>query len=119
VLFARAIPTLVAERFGAALDAFLGRSALTRADLAGHACHPGGAKVLAALEDSFGLTEGGLTEARAVLRDHGNMSAPTVLFVLDRVRRTAEAGPVIATAMGPGFTAGFALLQPAPAAGAA
>ena len=66
-------------------------------------CHPGGAKVLAALESSLDLGTGALDLERDVLRAHGNMSAPTVLFVLDAAIRAGITGRMMATAMGPGF----------------
>jgi alkylresorcinol/alkylpyrone synthase len=111
VLFAQAIPGLVQSRYGEALDGFLARNGMARADVAGHACHPGGAKVVAAMEDVFGLPAGGMRAARDVLWDFGNMSAPTVLFVLDRLLRGGLPGPTLATALGPGFSAGFALFE--------
>jgi alkylresorcinol/alkylpyrone synthase len=111
VLFSRDIPALIRENMAAATDSFLTRAGLARADIDGFICHPGGAKVVAALEDVFGLDEGGLTEARAVLRDYGNMSAVTVLFVLERMRRAGMQGRYLMTALGPGFTAGFQILE--------
>src|SRR3546814_19268861 len=86
VLFSRDIPALIRERMGPVVDGFLARHGLARADLDGYACHPGGAKVIAALEEVFGVPDGGFTAARGVLRDFGNMSAVTVLFVLERLR---------------------------------
>lgn len=115
VLFSRDIPTLIRRDFGPVLDVFLARHGLTRSDVAVPACHPGGAKVVAALEDAFGLPPGGMAIARGVLRDYGNMSAPTVLFVLRAALERTSAGPVLATAFGPGFTAGFVLLSRAAA----
>ena len=47
---------------------------------------------------------------REVLADYGNMSAPTVFFVLERVLAQGEAGPLTLAALGPGFTASFAAL---------
>ena len=70
-----------------ASDAFLQRIGLTHADLAGFVCHPGGVKVLDALEQAFDLDPGTMQDARDVLREHGNMSAVTVLFVLQRMLR--------------------------------
>jgi alkylresorcinol/alkylpyrone synthase len=116
VRFARAIPTLVRERYGAALDGFLDRNGLARSDLTAFACHPGGAKVVTALEEVFGLAEGQMSAAREVLRDYGNMSAPTALFVLERLCRAPLPGPMLASALGPGFSAGFALILPPTAA---
>ena len=67
--------------------------------------------MISALEEVFGLAEGGLTEARSVLRDYGNMSAVTVLFVLERMREAGLKGRYLMTALGPGFTAGFQVLE--------
>jgi alkylresorcinol/alkylpyrone synthase len=80
-------------------------------DVAGFVCHPGGVKVLDALEDAFDLAPGTMQEAREVLREHGNMSAVTVLFVLQRMLRRGLAGRHLMTALGPGFTAGFQILE--------
>src|SRR5262249_24951395 len=110
VLFSRDIPSLVRDHLAPALDDFLARQALNRDALAGFIVHPGGAKVLAALEDVFGLPAGGLEDARAVLRDYGNMSAATVLFGLRRALDRGVGGLQLLSALGPGFTAGFQLL---------
>src|SRR3546814_14738105 len=85
---------------GPVVDGFLARHGLARADLDGYACHPGGAKVTAALEEVFGVPDGGFTAARGVLRDFGNMSAVTVLFVLERLRRKGMKGRYLMTGMG-------------------
>ena len=111
VLFSRDIPALVRERLGSALDGFLSEQGLGRDDIDGYICHPGGAKVIAALEEVFGLEDGSLTDARAVLRDFGNMSAVTVLFVLERMRAAGLRGRYVMTALGPGFTAGFQIVE--------
>lgn len=111
VLFSRDIPNLVRNNLRAAADAFLGREGLTLDDVAGMICHPGGAKVLDALEAAFGLPPGGMTDARAVLREHGNMSAVTVLFVLERMLAKGMRGRHLMSALGPGFTAAFLLLD--------
>lgn len=107
VLFSRDIPSLVREQFQAPLSRFLRDNALTQRDLAGFICHPGGAKVISALEDVFGLPEGGLTTARQVLRDYGNMSAATVMFVLAEQMKQGGLGLYLMSALGPGFSAGF------------
>jgi alkylresorcinol/alkylpyrone synthase len=110
VLFSRDIPAIIRRDYGAALDAFLGRQGLRRSDLGGLALHPGGAKVVEAREGVFGLPRGGLAEARAVLARYGNMSAPTVLFVLQEVLRQRRREHILVSALGPGFTAGFVTL---------
>ena len=109
--FSRDIPTLVRTELRAATTAFLRRHGLGHEDVRHFVCHPGGAKVLTAIEAAFELTPAALAEARSVLRDFGNMSAVTVLFVLDRVLKSGKRGRMLMTALGPGFTAGFQLLE--------
>jgi 3-oxoacyl-[acyl-carrier-protein] synthase III len=76
-------------------------------------CHPGGAKVLDAIETALELQNGMLRNEREVLRDHGNMSAPTVLFVLERALKRGLRGSAVLSALGPGFTASFLALNAA------
>ena len=113
VRLSRDIPSLVRARMREVTTEFLGRHRLDLADIRHFVCHPGGMKVLAALEDAFGIAEGTLAEGRAVLRDNGNMSAATVLFVLDRMLKAGATGPMLMTAMGPGFTAAFQMIEAA------
>jgi alkylresorcinol/alkylpyrone synthase len=113
VVFSRDIPTLVRTDLRAVVDCFLARHDAGLADLAGFVCHPGGAKVLDALEDCFELAPGALVHAREVLRDHGNMSAATVLFVLKKTLEAGASGPQLMTTLGPGFTAGMLVVKPA------
>jgi len=115
-IFSRDIPHLVAAGLGPAARGFLDRHGFALGDVDRFVCHPGGPKVIAACEAAFGLPNGALTEARDVLREFGNMSAASVLFVLERVLASArESGErwerALVTALGPGFTAGFALLS--------
>jgi len=111
--FSRDIPTLARTQLRDAANSFLARHALAVDDIQHFVCHPGGAKVLTALEDAFGLAKGTLVEGRSVLRDFGNMSAVTVLFVLDRMLQAGAQGRMLMTALGPGFTAGFQILDAA------
>lgn len=67
--------------------------------------------MLDAVESALGLQKGTLRDEREVLRTHGNMSAPTVLFVLERVLRRGLRGPALLSAMGPGFTVSLAALE--------
>jgi alkylresorcinol/alkylpyrone synthase len=111
VLFSRDIPTLVRKEIGALVAAFLERRGLALSDIAEFCCHPGGAKVLDALEDVFGVQRRGLVHSRNVLRRYGNMSAATVLFVLAESLAAGGSGRRLLTTLGPGFTAGFVLLE--------
>jgi alkylresorcinol/alkylpyrone synthase len=71
--------------------------------------------VLSALQRAFDLEGDALADAHAVLRDYGNMSAATVMFLLQRL--LAEPPPAsrwrrtLVNALGPGFTAAFVLLE--------
>lgn len=111
VLFSRDIPNLVRTRLAEPANAFLDAHGLAPADIARHACHPGGAKVLDALEEVYGLPAGGLAAAREVLRRYGNMSAATAMFVLAETMREGVPGHWLMSALGPGFTASFTLLE--------
>ncbi len=105
VIFDRAIPPFAEANIASAVSGILGRNGLEIADVDRFACHPGGAKVITALERAFSLDQGTLDHERAVLADYGNMSAPTALFVLDRVAKAGLPPRTLLTAMGPGFTA--------------
>lgn len=106
-IFARSIPDLATSDLRPAADQFLARHGLGLEDIQSFCFHPGGAKVVLALEQAFGLAQGVLRNEREVLRDFGNMSAPTVLFVLERELASPTAGRRFLSALGPGFTASF------------
>lgn len=111
VVFSRDIPSLIAAHYRPALHGWLKRAGLALGDFDGFCCHPGGAKVVTALERALERPEGTLALERAVLRDFGNMSAATVLFVLERMLSTPLPHRTLLTALGPGFTAGFVALE--------
>ena len=115
-IFSRDIPQLVQTQFRPVVDAYLAQSQLTRADVDVFLSHPGGTKVLDALESAFGLSAGALADSRAILADYGNMSAVTLLFVLERALHegaltSASWRRALLSAMGPGFTAAFVTLE--------
>ena len=113
VVLSRDLPTFVRTQMRAVTVQFLQRYGFDLADVAHFVCHPGGAKVLTALEEAFGIAEGTLVAGREVLRDYGNMSSATVLFVLDRMLKAGAGGRMLMTAMGPGFTAAFQIIEAA------
>jgi len=106
-IFSRSIPDLVASDLRPAADAFLVRHGLSLSDVNAFTFHPGGAKVITALEQAFSLEQGQLQDERAILAGYGNMSAPTVLFVLERTLAGPFTGRRFISALGPGFTASF------------
>ena len=105
VIFQQSIPPFVRRRLGPAVDGILQGIGLERADVGRFVCHPGGAKVLIALEGALGLEQGALDHEREVLAAFGNMSAPTVLFVLERVLNGETPDRLFLSTLGPGFTA--------------
>lgn len=112
-IFAQSIPGLVERDLRVVLDAYLARNRRCVSSVDAFACHPGGAKVLDALEDSLELQRGSLEDSRATLRDFGNMSAATALFVLQRMKDRLASQRTLLSALGPGFSASFLMLDPA------
>ncbi|MGB5725335.1 MAG: type III polyketide synthase [Parasphingorhabdus sp.] len=112
LVLARDIPTFVTKDFAPFCDAFLEVQGLAKSDLSEPACHPGGGRVVEALEAYFAPDLAGIPATREVLRHHGNMSSPTVLFVLEQLLRQKPAKPILLTALGPGFTAALGILDP-------
>ncbi|WP_344046275.1 3-oxoacyl-[acyl-carrier-protein] synthase III C-terminal domain-containing protein, partial [Microbacterium terricola] len=103
------VPRIVGREIRAVVDGFFGP------DTGAHAwaVHPGGRAVLDRIEAGLGLDPDALDRSRAVLRDHGNMSSATVLFVLRDLLEDADLDdghPVATLAFGPGLTVESALL---------
>ena len=114
-IFSRDIPRLVGTELGNVARAFLARHGLALSDIDRFVCHPGGPKVIDAYENVFGLSPGALEGARRSLAEYGNMSAASVMFVLDGTLAAApDSGEswrrALLTALGPGFSAGFVVL---------
>jgi alkylresorcinol/alkylpyrone synthase len=84
---------------------------LSMTDIDRFICHPGGAKVIVALEAALALDQGALDSEREVIADYGNMSSPTILFVLEKARARGLPARSLLTALGPGFTASCVALR--------
>ena len=106
VVLSQALPRFLEEHLAAPARDFI-----TRLGLNGEKphliCHLGSTKVLAAIESALALEFGTLADERAVLRQYGNMSSPSVLFVLEHALARGRSGPAVLAALGPGFTASF------------
>jgi alkylresorcinol/alkylpyrone synthase len=113
VIFDRAIPPFAETNVGPAMGEMLADWGQPPADVGRYVCHPGGAKVIAALEAALHVAPGSLDHEREVLARFGNMSAPTVLFVLERAIRAGLPRTSVAAALGPGFTFSTALIEAA------
>jgi alkylresorcinol/alkylpyrone synthase len=111
VIFDRAIPPFVETNVGPAMAVMLQSWGIDRADVDRYVCHPGGAKVIAALERTLDVAEGTLDHEREILKSFGNMSAPTVLFVLERAMQAGLPRRIVTTALGPGFTFSAACIE--------
>ena len=111
VLFDRAIPPFITRELEAAVDDMLGSMDVRRDEISRLCCHPGGVKVIDAIETALSLPPGELDLERQILSDFGNMSAPTVLFVLERLIARGLPERVLMTAFGPGFTCAGMLLE--------
>ncbi|HEY6049511.1 MAG TPA: type III polyketide synthase [Sphingomicrobium sp.] len=113
VIFDRAIPPFIIDNLPDAVDEICAQLKIARDDISRFCCHPGGVKVIDAIESSLHLNQGELNLEREVLNDFGNMSAPTVLFVLERLLERGLPERVLMTAFGPGFTCSGMLLEAA------
>jgi predicted naringenin-chalcone synthase len=103
------VPETIRAHLRPWLDRWLAAQGLTPADVRSWAIHPGGPRILDVVGDALGLGAEATAESRAVLEECGNMSSPTVLFILDRLRRRAAPRPCVALGFGPGLAAEAAL----------
>ena len=114
VVFSRRIPEIVRNRIHGNLQPFLKRNGIDLQDFAHYVVHPGGAKILDAFQRALKLAPNALRHSRCVLRNFGNLSAPTVLFILDHLVRegSAQKGDCgLLAAFGPGFSSELVLLR--------
>ncbi len=105
------VPRLIQANIGAILDGLLGRSGRRREEIALWALHPGGRAIMDRVAATLGLTDRQLWASYQVLREYGNMSSATILFVLELILRRPGTGPVFAAAFGPGLTVESALME--------
>jgi len=103
-------PELLRVAAPAWVDDALAARGLTRDSIGAWAIHPGGARIVRALADGLGLDDGAIRVSLDVLREHGNMSSATVLFVLRRLWMADAPRPWAALAFGPGLAAEAAFL---------
>jgi alkylresorcinol/alkylpyrone synthase len=105
------VPDALATHVAPVIDALLDRHGLRRSDVDGWVVHPGGPRILDVVRDQLELPEEELAVSRSVLAEHGNCSSPTVLMILDEVRRARpDARTIVMMAFGPGLTLYAALL---------
>lgn len=102
---ARKVPTLIAKSLRPWMDAWLDDSGLSVDRINSWAIHPGGPKIIEAAGESLGLSTEALAPSREIFAAYGNMSSPTVLFIIDSLRRANAPRPCVALGFGPGLVA--------------
>lgn len=105
------VPAIIEAELGNFLSAWLARQGLTLEAVGGWAVHPGGPRILQAVEAALQLPSRALQISREVLGEHGNMSSATLLFILEHFRRQSIPGPWLMLGFGPGLVIEVALLQ--------
>ncbi|MBM4102240.1 MAG: type III polyketide synthase, partial [Phycisphaerae bacterium] len=105
------VPALIERALPPWIDACLAAHGLCRGSIAAWAIHPGGPRVIDSVVNALGLPADAGDVSRSVLRDFGNMSSATLLFILERLVRSGAAGPVVALAFGPGLSAEMLLVS--------
>jgi predicted naringenin-chalcone synthase len=102
------VPDLVKEDFDSLVIKALENASINKTDITHWCIHPGGKKILEAIEKSIALAPGSLAYSYQILKEYGNMSSPTILFVLQKILQELQEGKADATifgaAFGPGLT---------------
>lgn len=105
------VPQLIRQNLADWLQTWLAAHDLTIPEVATWAVHPGGPRILTAFADAAGIDDGTMDVSREVLSEFGNMSAATLLFILERLRRDRAPRPCVAVGFGPGMVVEAALLR--------
>jgi predicted naringenin-chalcone synthase len=103
------VPDLLARHLRPWLTEWLGECGLRLDEVASWAIHPGGPRILSAVEKGLDLARAATAVSGAVLAECGNMSSPTILFLLQHLRETQAPLPCVALGFGPGLAAEAAL----------
>jgi alkylresorcinol/alkylpyrone synthase len=107
VVLSPELPGLMRCELRPALQQFLDRNSLDLSCFEGFLFHPGGRRILETAEQVLEIPRQRTAHSWAILRDYGNMSSATALFVLQRALRAGDRGPHLLAAFGPGFSSYF------------
>lgn len=105
------VPDRIRAELPGFLTRWLAKSGLKLDQIGGWAVHPGGPRILTAVQDCLGLSDEQLSDSRGVLADHGNMSSPTMLFIIQRFLKVDRPRPWVMLGFGPGLEVEVALLR--------
>ncbi len=109
------VPELIEEDFEPLIERSLQHAGLSMPEITDWCIHPGGKRILDAISKTLHLPEGSLQKSYEVLKEYGNMSSPTILFVLKRIMQQApvkERKHLLGAAFGPGLTMETFTLSP-------
>jgi alkylresorcinol/alkylpyrone synthase len=111
VILSRELPDVVEAHLRGAVDTFLEEAGLRLADVDAVAAHPGGPRIVDAIERALELHPEALATSRAVFAGNGNASSAGIFFVLEEMQRVGTMGRVLAIALGPGLSIELALMR--------
>jgi alkylresorcinol/alkylpyrone synthase len=111
VVLSPELPSLLRRELKPAIVAFLAREGIDIGDIAGMLLHPGGRRILDTAQEVLGLGREDLVHSWEILRQYGNMSSATALFILERALACGSHGRHLLAAFGPGFSAYFVVLD--------
>jgi predicted naringenin-chalcone synthase len=97
------VPELIRERLQTVIQSWLARQGESVSSIPSWIIHPGGPKILSAVGAALDLSRSQLDDSFATYSEHGNMSSPTVLFILERMQRLQKPRPCVAVGFGPGL----------------
>jgi prepilin-type processing-associated H-X9-DG protein len=99
------VPGLIGTHLREWMEGWLGEKGFTLDDIKSWAVHPGGPRILSSVGQALDLDKEALNASKEILRDYGNMSSPTILFILNHLREQGAERPCVALAFGPGLMA--------------
>jgi predicted naringenin-chalcone synthase len=105
------LPGIIERRLRPWLETWLARNDLSIDAVGSWAIHPGGPKIICSVAGAVGLSDDDIATSQGVLADYGNMSSPTLLFIIDRLRSAEAPRPCVAIGFGPGLTIEAALIR--------
>jgi alkylresorcinol/alkylpyrone synthase len=114
IVLSKDVPQLIREKIGPLVESFLSGYGLKQQDISAFVLHPGGQKLLHFVEEELGLPRAMTQYSWDVLREYGNLSSASVLFVLQEWMTKAKMSPGeygLLVGFGPGFSAEMMLLQ--------